>query len=116
MVERVRATPPSGWSFLSNHAHVLLCVARDPRIRLREVAESIGIIERGVLRILRDLEQAGLLERRREGRRNAYELRLNQPLRHPVAPGCLVAEFVTLLLQDGDAGEESDSRGKRPPR
>ena len=116
MSEAVRTAPPGRWSFLSNHAHVLLCVARDPRVRLREVSESIGITQRGVLRILRDLEEAGLLERHREGRRNAYALRLDQPLRHRLAAGCRVGEFVELLLQRGTSDTSSDSTRNPTPR
>ena len=86
------------WTFLSNHAHVLICLARDPEIRLREVAELIGITERAVLSIVSDLESEGLLTRRREGRRNTYQLSLDQPLRHPVEKHRMVSELVKLIL------------------
>jgi len=72
------------WTFLSNHSHVLLCVARDPAIRVSDVARRVGIGERAVHRILRDLEDAGYLARTREGRRNRYVVRLDRPLRHPL--------------------------------
>jgi DNA-binding IclR family transcriptional regulator len=72
------------WTFLSNHGHVLLCIAREPGVRLREVAERVGITERAVQRIVADLEEAGFLTRAREGRRNRYEIHANRRLRHPV--------------------------------
>jgi DNA-binding MarR family transcriptional regulator len=72
------------WTFLSNHSHVLLCVAREPGIRLRDVAERVGITERAVQRIVADLEEGGYLSRAREGRRNCYEIHADRPFRHPV--------------------------------
>ncbi len=72
------------WTFLSNHGHVLLCIAREPGIRLRDVAERVGITERAVYRIVTDLEEAGYLTRSREGRRNRYEVHTDRRLRHPV--------------------------------
>lgn len=86
------------WTFLSNHAHVLICLARDPRQRLREVAAQIGITERAVQGIISDLVAEGLLQRHREGRRNHYELRLDQPLRHPIEMHRQVGELVQLIL------------------
>ena len=88
------------WTFLSNHAHVLICLARDPEIRLREVAERIGITERAVLSILSDLEAEGLVRRHREGRRNSYELHLDHPLRHPVERHRKVSELIELILEE----------------
>jgi DNA-binding MarR family transcriptional regulator len=73
-----------GWTFLSNHTHVLVCIARDPAITMREVAELIGITERAVQRIVRDLEDDGYLVRHRQGRRNVYVLRPSRHLRHPL--------------------------------
>jgi len=87
------------WTFLSNHAHVLICLARDPHIRLRDVAERIGITERAVLSIVSDLEAEGLVKRRREGRRNAYELDLDHPLRHPEERHRRVGELVALIVE-----------------
>src|SRR5271165_4959329 len=72
------------WTFLSNHAHVLLCIAQEPGARLRDVAERVGITERAVQRIVADLEEGGYLSREREGRRNHYELHADRPFRHPV--------------------------------
>lgn len=72
------------WTFLTNHAHVLICVASDPALRVRDLAGRIGITERAVLRILGDLEAAGFIWRERYGRRTRYGLRLDQSMRHPV--------------------------------
>jgi predicted ArsR family transcriptional regulator len=72
------------WTFLTNHAHVLLCVARDPGVRLREVADTVGITERAAQKIVADLVQAGYLQRERDGRRNHYQLNRDMPLRHPM--------------------------------
>lgn len=70
------------WTFLTNHARVLLCLADEPDLRLREVAGRIGITERAVQRIVADLEDAGIVTRTREGRRNTYTLDEDAPLRH----------------------------------
>lgn len=87
------------WTFLSNHAHVLICLAQDPDLRLREVAERIGITERAVQKILSDLESEGLVKRFREGRRNTYELSLDRPLRHPIEKHRRVGDLVDLILE-----------------
>ncbi len=72
----------AGWTFLSNHTHVLVCIARDPAVRMREVADQVGITERAVQRIVRDLVDSGYLTREREGRHNVYGVRTERPLRH----------------------------------
>ncbi len=73
-----------GWTFLSNHTHVLVCLAADGDLTLREVAVRVGVTERAVQRIVADLELAGVLERTRDGRRNAYRIDPGVPLRHPL--------------------------------
>jgi DNA-binding MarR family transcriptional regulator len=85
------------WTFLTNHAHVLICLARDPNRRLRDVAEEVGITERAVQRIVTELEQGGYLRRRRIGRRNAYELDRSRPLRHPLEDQHAVGELLETL-------------------
>ena len=72
------------WTFLTNHAHVLLCIAEDPGVRLRDVAVKVGITERATQRTVADLVEAGYLTRRRVGRRNAYQVHDDLPLRHPL--------------------------------
>jgi predicted transcriptional regulator of viral defense system len=93
--ERVKPT----WTFLTNHAHVLLCLARDPEARLRDVAELVGVTERAVQRIVTELEEAGYLERAREGRRNHYVVRPDLPLRHPIEQHRTVASLINLVQE-----------------
>jgi DNA-binding IclR family transcriptional regulator len=101
---RVRAAPAPpaaaaarGWTFLSNHAHVLICLATEPDLVLREVARRVGITERAVSKILGDLEAEGLVTRSRVGRRNHYDLHLDVPLRHPLEAHRSVRELIRLV-------------------
>lgn len=88
-------TPPA-WTFLSNHGHILLCIARDPDIRVREIAQAVGITERAVQRILGELEEAGVISRRRRGRRTHYQIDERLPLRHPIESEHSVGELLRL--------------------
>jgi DNA-binding IclR family transcriptional regulator len=97
------------WTFLSNHAHVLLCIAAEPEVRLRDVAERVGITERAVQRIVAELEDGGYLTKAREGRRNRYEVHADLPLRHPVAAHCDVGEVLELILGAASSGKRSFS-------
>lgn len=90
-----------GWTFLTNHAHVLLVVRRDPHARLREIADAVGVTERAVQLILSDLEGGGYVRRTRVGRRNEY-LVLGGPLRHPLDQGRAVDDLLDAL--GGDDG------------
>ena len=74
------ASDTVSWSFLTNHARVLLCIAQDPGVRLREIAASVGITERAVHRIVGELVAGGYLSREREGRRNRYSVATELPL------------------------------------
>lgn len=87
----------SGWTFLTNHAHVLLCLSRNPDQPLREVALAVGVTERAVQRIVSDLEAEGYLVRERLGRRNHYEINDSQPLRHPLENRHSIGEILRLL-------------------
>jgi DNA-binding MarR family transcriptional regulator len=87
-----------GWDFLTNHAHVLICVAEDPGIRLRDIAASVGITERAAHRILSELVDAGYVLREREGRRNRYQVVAELPLRHPLVEGREVGDLLRVLL------------------
>ena len=87
------------WTFLSNHAHVLLCIAREPELRLREMALRVGITERAVQRIVADLEEGGYLSRSREGRRNRYEVHPDRPPRHSVESHREVGVLLDLILR-----------------
>ena len=86
----------TGWTFLTNHAHVLLAVRRDPHARLREIADAVGVTERAVQLILGDLERAGYLRRTKVGRRNEYAV-LGGPLRHPLERGRAVDDLLDAL-------------------
>jgi DNA-binding IclR family transcriptional regulator len=92
--------PNRQWTFLSNHAHVLVCLAADPQSRLRDVAAAVGITERAVQKIVSDLEQAGVLARTRAGRRNTYRLDLSVPLRHPLESHRTVGALLALVRED----------------
>ncbi len=85
------------WTFLTNHAHVLLCIARDPQARLRDVAAQVGITERAAQRIVAELGEAGYLTVTRDGRRNRYEVHPEVPLRHPVERDHAVGEILAVL-------------------
>ena len=87
----------ASWTFLSNHAHVLLCVAADPDRTLHDIATRVGITERGVQLILRDLIEEGYLERERVGRRNHYKIHPEGRLRHPLEAHHRVADLVAAL-------------------
>ena len=86
-----------GWTFLSNHAHVLLCLAGNPDMVLREVALIVGITERAVQKIVRDLESTGVLLREREGRQNHYRINRRLHLRHPVERHRTVGDLLALI-------------------
>jgi DNA-binding transcriptional ArsR family regulator len=92
------AEPARHWTFLSNHGHVLVCLARDPEARLRDVAVAVGITERAVQKIVSDLEEAGVVERLRDGRRNRYRLFLDRPLRHPIEAHRTIGALLGMLL------------------
>ena len=95
MITSVKKEPD--WTFLSNHAHVLLCISRDPDTRLRDIAVDVGITERAVQRIVVELEEAGVLQRERRGRRNHYHLKPDVPLRHPLESHRTVKDLIELL-------------------
>ena len=87
----------STWTFLTNHAHVLVCLVRQPDSTLREVAGHVGITERAVQRIVGDLQEAGVLQVERTGRRNRYTVDGLQPLRHPLEAHRSVHDLLSLL-------------------
>lgn len=86
-----------GWTFLTNHAQVFLCIARNKGITAKDIAEAVGITERAVQRIVADLEEAGYITRERDGRRNIYEIHPEQPMRHPAQHGTPVRELLRFL-------------------
>ena len=88
------------WTFLSNHAHVLICLAQNPELRMRDIAEQVGVTERAVQRIIADLEAAGILTRERDGRRNRYEIHEDRPLRHAIEAHCTVGMLLALITEN----------------
>ncbi|RLA29376.1 MAG: AsnC family transcriptional regulator [Gammaproteobacteria bacterium] len=86
------------WTFLSNYAHVLVCLAEDPTARMRDVADKVGITERAAIRIVKHLEEADVLSKQREGRRNRYRINMDKPLRHPIESHDTVRSLLTMIL------------------
>lgn len=86
------------WTFLSNFAHVLICLAENPHTRLRDVADRVGITERTTFRLVGELEEAGILERVKEGRRNHYVINTDAHLRHEIEKHCTVGELLDTVL------------------
>ena len=82
------------WTFLTNHSHVLLCLAADDSLRVRDLAEKVGITERAVLKILADLEKGGVIARERDGRRNRYSVQFDAPLRHDLEAHRTVGDLI----------------------
>ena len=85
------------WTFLTNHAQVLLCVARNERLTAKEIAGAVGITERAVQRLLDDLEEGGYISRFRDGRNNRYEIHPELPLRHPAQGGYAIRDLLDLF-------------------
>jgi DNA-binding MarR family transcriptional regulator len=92
------ADNPRNWTFLSNHAHVLVCLAADPNSRLRDIAAEVGITERRVNGILADLEQAGIITVFKTGRRNSYKVERRARLRHPLEAHKTVGDLLKGVL------------------
>ena len=110
------------WKFITNHAQVLLCVAQDPEIRLREIADACGITERAAHRIIDDLELAGYISRERIGRRNRYEFHPDVAMRHPrighavlqdIPMGELIAPLVAPGGSNGAPAGQATRAGSR---
>jgi DNA-binding Lrp family transcriptional regulator len=88
-----------GWSLLTTHGRVLACIAADPEMRMRDVAEAVRITERTAAQVVNDLEQGGYLTRTRVGRRNQYEIDGTRKVRTPRVPTMTIAQLLSLLLQ-----------------
>jgi len=93
----VKETEKPSWTFFTNHGHVLVCLAGDPKLRTRDIAELVGITERSAQAIVSDLVDAGYVTRIREGRRNRYEVHGDVPLRHPLEHDHTVGELLVTL-------------------
>ena len=112
----------TSWGFLTNHARVLLCIARDPGVRLRDIADRLGITERSAHGIVADLAEAGYVVKQKDGRRNRYQIQVHMPLREPASQGPAVGEVLALLTgaapaSDGTArtGDQDASGNRVPP-
>ncbi|MEU8925244.1 helix-turn-helix domain-containing protein [Kitasatospora sp. NPDC048545] len=106
--------PRTGWTFLTQHARVLLMISRDPMVRLRDLALTCGVTERAVQAIVTDLESAGYLTRSRNGRRNHYRITRHASFRHPAEAGFEIADFLELFAELPHASGEEDNRDNPP--
>lgn len=96
------------WRFVTSHTQVLLCIARNPEIRIRDVADLIGITERAAQRIIADLVEAGYVKRKRIGRRNHYLVKTDLRMRHPLQQTHEIGELLDLLLAPTESAEAPD--------
>jgi predicted ArsR family transcriptional regulator len=103
------------WGFLTNHAHVLLCVARDPQSRAREIADHVGITERATQGILADLIADGYVTRTKVGRRNDYKINSRGHLRHPALRDLSIGPLIDVLTTDGQRKPGQTPRPTRRP-
>ena len=104
---------PAAWSFLTNHARVLLCIAEDPTVRLREIGDRVGVTERAAYRIVNELAAAGYISRQRSGRRNHYTVHRDLPLPDRLARAQPVGELLAILALDGDSRTREHGTGNR---
>jgi MarR family len=100
----------TSWGFLTNHARVLLCIARDPGVRLRDIADRLGITERSAHGIVADLTEAGYVVKHKDGRRNRYQIQAHMPLPEPASREPAIGEVLALLTGAvlGSDGLDSD--------
>ncbi len=99
------------WSFLTNHAQVLLCIAQDPGVRLRDIGETVGITERAAFRIVSELVDGGYVSRERTGRRNRYAIATDLPLPDPLARDRRIGDLLAILGRRGTSNSQTE-----PPR
>jgi MarR family len=102
-----------GWAFLTNHAQVLTCIARDPCVRLRDIGDRVGITERAAHRIVAELAAAGYIARERNGRRNRYTINARLPLPDPIARDQNVGELLEVLTATPGSERRVDRAGAR---
>ena len=101
-----------GWSFLTKHGRVLLCIAQDPGVRLRDIAASVGITERSAYTIVTDLATAGYAVKQKDGRRNRYQIQAHMPLPEPASQQVAIGEVLALLA--GATAGRQPARGNQP--
>jgi|SRR5581483_6549724 len=104
-------TTALGWTFLTNHAQALVCIARDPGVRLRDIGEHVGITERAAHRIVVELADAGYITRERNGRRNRYTINAHLPLPDPIAREQNVGELLEILTASPRSERQVDRTG-----
>jgi predicted transcriptional regulator len=97
----------SNWTLFSNHGHVLICLSRDSHARLRDVAADVGITERAVQKIVRDLQQAGMIDVTKNGRRNSYQIHLKKPLRHDLEKRSTLKDLIKVVNKKREISGES---------
>jgi MarR family len=106
--------PVKEWGFLTNHARVLVCVAHDPGIRLRDIATTLGITERSAHSIVTDLVNAGYVVKERDGRRNRYQIQHHLPLPEATGSQRTIGEVLDLLVESGTPRRRRPSRAGSP--
>jgi len=104
----------SNWTLFSNHGHVLVCLARDSEARLRDVAADVGITERAVQKIVRDLQAGGMLSISKHGRRNRYRIHRQTTLRHDLEAHCTLGDLMRFVLGRAEAGKTMHGRNPQP--
>lgn len=103
------------WSFLTNHARVLLRIAQDPGVRLRDIASAVGITERSAYGIVMDLTAAGYVVKHKDGRRNSYQIQAHLPLPEPASQEPAIGEVLAVLIGDGRKQELARDRPASAP-
>ena len=113
----------NSWTLFSNHGHVLVCLARNSEARLRDVAADVGITERAVQKIVRDLQDGGMISVTKNGRRNCYRIHKKQTLRHRLEANCKLRDLIKLVNKDPEPKlttetlvNESKQAGRRKPK
>jgi predicted DNA-binding transcriptional regulator YafY len=101
-----------GWSFLTNHGRVLLCIAHDPGVRLRDIAARVGITERSAYGIVTDLATAGYVIKQKDGRRNRYQIQAHMPLPEPTGQQLAIGEVLAVLA--GADARQQPAGGNQP--
>jgi hypothetical protein len=114
MAEKTDEPPrrTGGWTFLTNHAHVIICIHEDRSMLARTIAKRVGITERAVQQIISEISAAGYLARTREGRRNQYKVHADRSLRHPVEAHCLLSSSLKRVDRSHQARTRSQDRRK----
>src|SRR5947199_10297690 len=102
----------ANWSFLTSHARVLLCIAHDPGVRLRDIAARLGITERSAYGIVTELAAAGYVVKQKDGRRNRYQIQAHMPLHEPASQQLAIDEVLALLA--GASPGRQQTRGNQP--